>query len=178
MSKKDFLIDSLWILDYNSGICIFEENYKDWSQNGIGTDLIASFLTAILSFANETFIDAIQFIQFADHKIIFEFEKQFLFVIAVSNANVSEEKMKKTIDKIAKKFSIKYRAILNNHQLKGNTTQFDDFSKDLKKIVKREPLTKKLITSEQVERLQKKRDERRMRRREEQKRLMQNRPST
>jgi len=168
---KDFLIDGLWVLDYNSGICIFEENYRDWSTD-LSTDLISSFLTAILSFANEAFIDAIKFIQFSNHKIIFEFKKQALFVIAVSDPNISEEQIKKTIEKIANKFTKKFHQILGNGQLKGNIKQFNAFSEDLKKIVKKEPLSKKLITAEQVERLQKKREERRIRRREEQKRFL------
>ncbi len=168
---KDFLIDGLWVLDYNSGICIFEENYRDWSTD-LSTDLISSFLTAILSFANEAFIDAIQFIQFANHKIIFEFNEYALFVIAVSNSNISEEQLKATIEKVATKFIKKFHVIFKNGKLKGNIKQFDEFSEELKKIVKKEPLSKKLITTEQIERLQKKREERRMRRREEQKRLL------
>jgi len=168
---KDFLIDGLWVLDYNSGICIFEENYRDWSTD-LSTDLISSFLTAILSFANEAFIDAIQFIQFANHKIIFEFKEHALFVIAVSDSNISEEQIKATIEKVANKFIKKFHAIFENGHLKGNIKQFNEFSEELKKIVKKEPLTKKLITTEQIERLQRKREERRMRRREEQKRLL------
>lgn len=169
--KDFFLIDGLWVLEYNSGICIFEENYRDWSTD-LSTDLIASFLTAILSFANEAFIDAIQFIQFSNHKIIFEFNKHLLFVIAVSDSDISEERIKSTIEKISVKFIKKFDDILENGQLKGNIKEFNDFSEELKKIVKKEPLTKKLITIEQMERLQKKREERRIRRNEEQKRLL------
>jgi hypothetical protein len=168
---KDFLIDGLWVLDYNSGICIFEENYRDWSTD-LSTDLISSFLTAILSFANEAFIDAIQFIQFANHKIIFEFNEHALFVIAVSDSNISEVQLKVTIEKVANKFIKKFQAFFENGKLKGNIKQFNEFSEELKKIVKKEPLTKKLITNEQIERLQRKREERRIRRREEQKRFL------
>jgi hypothetical protein len=168
---KDFLIDGLWVLDYHSGICIFEENYRDWSTD-LSTDLISSFLTAILSFANEAFIDAIQFIQFANHKIIFEFNEHALFVIAVSDSHISEEQLKATIEKVANKFIKKFQDFFEKGKLKGNIKQFNEFSEDLKKIVKKEPLSKKLITTEQIERLQRKREERRMRRREEQKRFL------
>ena len=167
---KDFLIDGLWVLDYNSGICIFEENYRDWSTD-LSTDLISSFLTALLSFANEAFTDAIQFIQFANHKIIFEFHEHVLFVIAVSDPNISEDQIKITIDKVANKFIKRFHEILKNGELKGNIKQFNDFSKDLKEIVKRDPLAKKLITNEQIMKLQKRREERRIRRREEKQRL-------
>jgi len=164
------LIDGLWILD-DSGILIFEENYRDWSTD-LSTDLIASFLTAILSFANEAFIDAIKFIQFANHRIIFEFNKYALFVIAVSDSSISEEQIKTIIETISDKFTQQFHTILENRSLKGAIRQFDIFSVELEKIVNKEPLSKKLITSERVERLYKKREERRIRRYEEQKRLL------
>ena len=82
MTEETFMIESLWILDNESGICIFEENYTDITKEGTSTDLISAFLSAILSFANETFTDEIKHIQFSNHRILFEFSNSFLFVIS------------------------------------------------------------------------------------------------
>ena len=67
---NEFLIDGLWILEIESGSCLFEENYKKWSVQD--TQLISSFLTAIRSFTKEAFSEDIEFIQFKTRKIIFE----------------------------------------------------------------------------------------------------------
>ena len=93
-----FFIESLWVLENMSGICVFEENYVDFTNEGMSTDLIGSFLSALLTFADETFTDEIQHVQFANRKIIFEFSKYLLFIVAVNEkAPLSDFQIKKKI---------------------------------------------------------------------------------
>lgn len=143
-----FLIESLWVLDNVSGICVFEENYVDFTNEGMSTDLIGSFLSALLTFADETFTDEIQHVQFSNRKIIFKSSEFLLFIVAVNEkAPISDFQVKKKIDQIARMFNAKYQHIFDRdeHKWGGNISQFDSFSEDLRKIVKREPLSIKFL---------------------------------
>ena len=92
---EEFLIDGLWILEIESGSCLFEENYKKWSSHD--TQLISSFLTAIRSFTKEVFSENIEFIQFKSRKIIFEISGRILFIFAITNSDLSEVYIVKTL---------------------------------------------------------------------------------
>ena len=142
------LIESLWVLESRSGICVFEENYVDFTNEGISTDLIGSFLSALLTFADETFTDEIQHVQFSNRKIIFKFSEFLLFIVAVNEkAPISDFQVKKKIDQIARVFNAKYQHVFDrdDHKWGGNISQFEPFTEDLRKIVKREPLSIKFL---------------------------------
>jgi hypothetical protein len=141
-----FLIESVWILEKNSGICLFEENYIDFMNEGMTIDLIGSFLSALLTFADETFADEIQHVQFSNRKIIFEFSKHLLFIVAVNDkTKLSDVQIKRKIDQIAMAFNAKYLHIFARKKgWGGNINQFEPFTEDLKKIVKKEPSTTKI----------------------------------
>ena len=143
MEKKnpEFLIESLWVLENASRICIFEQNYVDFTKDGMSTDMVSSFLAAILTFADETFTDEIQFIKFSNRKMLFRFSKYLLFVIAISDKDENRSnRIKELCNNIVNQFNEKYEQIFENNQWNGNTSIFDDFSEDLKEIVKKEPL--------------------------------------
>ncbi|GAH35568.1 unnamed protein product, partial [marine sediment metagenome] len=134
-----------------SGICLFEEIYNDFTKEGISTDLITSFLSALLSFANEAFTDAIQHIQLSSRKILFELTKNVLFVAIVSaKTPVTDAEIKYTIRKIAKVFNKKFKSSFKDGSSGGKVSVFNSFSDDLRKIVKKEPLTLKFLTVEQA----------------------------
>jgi len=147
-TDETFFIESLWVLESRSGICVFEENYVDFTNEGISTDLIASFLSALLTFADETFADEIQHVQFSNRKIIFQFSQYLMFIVAVNEKTpISDFQIKKKISQISKQFSDKYQHIFaqESHKWGQNTSQFEPFSADLRKIVKREPLSIKFL---------------------------------
>ena len=146
--NDSFLIESLWVLENASGICVFEENYVDFTNEGMSTDLIGSFLSALITFAGETFTDEIQHVQFSNRKIIFKFSDYLLFIVAINdNVPLSDFQVKKKIDRIAGLFNEKYQHVFEREDQNwgGNVSQFNSFSEDLKKIVKREPLSIKIL---------------------------------
>lgn len=150
-NKAEYLIEGLWILENLSGICLFEEIYSDFTKEGISTDLITSFLSALLSFANEAFTDAVQHIQLSNRKILFELTKQVLFVVAINaKASVTDAEIKYAIRKIAKVFNKKFKSSFKDGSCGGKVSVFNSFSGDLRKIVKKEPLTLKFLTVEQA----------------------------
>lgn len=144
--KDELLIESLWILSSESGICIYEENYEDITKDGISVDLISSFISALLTFADETFTDEIKHIKFANRKIVFHFSEYFLFVIAVHDqAPASDREIKEVIIKIADEFNKKYFELFAENKWDGNIDTFKPFSNDLRKIVKKEPISEKFL---------------------------------
>lgn len=159
---NEFLIDGLWILDIDSGSCLFEENYKIWSVQD--TQLISSFLTAIRSFTREAFAEDIQFIQFTHRKIIFEISGRILFIVAVKNSVVNEEILKSSIEEIINHFNKKFHPIIFKNNIIKDYKRFQSFSEDLSQIVDREPVNIKLIAAGRIKRLYRKRNERRLRR--------------
>ncbi len=140
MNSENFLIESIWILDKSSGLCIFEEIYEDFIKKGLDSDLIASFLSAILNFAGETFTEEIQFIKFTNRKILFEFSERTLFVIAIDDRDETPDYcIKEIIKEIVEKFNDKYESFLKDDWL-GNTALFSSFTEDLRVIIKRKPI--------------------------------------
>ncbi|MHA1688749.1 MAG: hypothetical protein ACTSUN_05350, partial [Promethearchaeota archaeon] len=88
MSKingENLFIECLWILDSHSGICIFEQNYVDLTKDNVSVDIISSFFSAILSIAQESFVDQIQYIKFSKRKVFFKFHEDLLFIISVKD---------------------------------------------------------------------------------------------
>ena len=144
--KLEFLIDGLWILENSSRICIFEENYVDFIKEGKPTDIVSSFLAALLTFADETFIDEIQFIKFSNRKILFKFSQYLLFVFAINDKDINKDYQVKAIcNIIINRFNEKFAYIFENDNWNGNVSIFESFSEDLREIVDREPLKIKIF---------------------------------
>ena len=144
--KLEFLIDGLWILESSSRLCIFEENYVDFIKEGKSTDIVSSFLAALLTFADETFIDEIQFIKFSKRKILFKFSDYLLFVFAINDKDINKDHQIKAIcNIIINQFNEKYAYIFENDNWNGNISMFETFSEDLREIVDREPLKIKIF---------------------------------
>lgn len=141
-------IDSIWILEIESGIVIYEEIYKDITKYGISTDLILNFLSALVNFAGEVFVDELKHIKLSNHKIFFNFLKHIIVVISITDKiSIEETKLSVLIDRIGKKFESKYEHLYNNEFWYVNIEVFNSFSKDLREFIKREPEPIKIVHS-------------------------------
>ena len=144
--KLEFLLDGLWILESSSRLCIFEENYVDFIKEGKPTDIVSSFLAALLTFADEAFTDEIQFIKFSNRKILFMFSQYLLFVFAINDKDTNKEyQIKDFCNRIISRFNEKFVYIFENNTWNGNVSIFENFSEDLREIVNREPLKIKIL---------------------------------
>jgi len=144
---EDF-IDSIWILEIESGIVIYEEIYKDITKHGISTDMILNFLSALVSFADEVFADELKHIKLSNHKIFFNFLKHIMLVISITDKiSVEEMKLSVLIDRIGKKFESKFEHLYNQEFWYVNIDVFNSFSKDLREIINREPEPIKIVHS-------------------------------
>ncbi|MHA1725826.1 MAG: hypothetical protein ACTSYC_05020 [Promethearchaeota archaeon] len=152
MSKingENLFIECLWILDSHSGICIFEQNYVDLTKDNVSVDIISSFFSAILSIAQESFVDQIQYIKFSKRKVFFKFHEDLLFIISVKDTPPFHDLwVQKTIQQIAEKFVAKYSPQIMNFE--GNISEFNGFSKDLEEIVNEKPLPLRILQVEQL----------------------------
>ena len=144
--KLEFLIESLWILENSSRLCIFEQNYVDFIKEGKSTEIVSSFLAALLTFANEIFTDEIQFIKFSNRKILFKFTPHLLFVFAINDKDTNKDyQIREICNRIVKRFNDKYGYIFENNNWNGNISMFDNFSEDLREMINREPLKIKIF---------------------------------
>jgi hypothetical protein len=146
MTPPEFYIDAIWVLNH-AGILLFEETYTaDITREGTATDLITAFLSAILTFAGEAFVDQIEHIQFSSRKIIFKFSDYVLFVIAADEHSAKDKQIRKLIIEIADKFGKKFNSYFEKSQFfDGKVSRFESFSEDLKDIVQKEPLSVKFL---------------------------------
>jgi len=141
-------IDSIWILENESGIVIYEEIYKDITKDGISTDLILNFLSALVNFAGEVFTDELKHIKLSNHKIFFNFLKHIMLVISITDKiSIEETKLSVLIDKIGKKFESKFEHLYHNEFWYVNIEVFNSFSKDLREFINREPEPIKIVHS-------------------------------
>lgn len=151
MPKKQMIedfVDSVWISEIESGIVIYEAIYTDITKSGISTDMILNFLSALVSFADEVFVDEIKHIKLSNHKIFFDFLKHIMLVISISdNILVEEPKIKVLIERIGKKFDLKFQNLYDHELWYANTEIFNSFSKDLREIINKEPKPIKIINS-------------------------------
>ncbi|TFG16300.1 MAG: hypothetical protein EU531_06915 [Promethearchaeota archaeon] len=144
---EDF-IDGIWILEIESGIVIYEEIYNDITKHGISTDMVLNFLSALVSFAGEVFVDELKHIKLSNHKIFFSFLKHIMLVISITDKiSIKETKLSVLIDEIGKKFELKFANLYNKEFWYVNIEVFNSFSKDLREIIKREPEPIKIVHS-------------------------------
>ncbi|TFG02078.1 MAG: hypothetical protein EU542_05750 [Promethearchaeota archaeon] len=144
---EDF-IDSIWISEIESGIVIYEAIYTDITKSGISTDMILNFLSALVSFVDEVFVDEIKHIKLSNHKIFFNFLKHIMLVISISDKNfVDDRKINFLIERIGKKFDLKFGNLYSQELWYVNIEKFNSFSKDLREILYKEPKPIKIVHS-------------------------------
>jgi len=110
--------------------------------------LILNFLSALVSFANEVFVDEIKHIKLSNHKIFFNFLKHIMLVISITDKiSLKERKISVIIERIGKKFESKYENLYNQELWYADLDVFNSFSKDLREIIKKEPESIKIVHS-------------------------------
>jgi len=144
---EDF-IDSVWILEIETGIVIYEEIYNDITKYGISTDMILNFLSALVNFAGEVFADELKYIKLSNHKIFFTFLEHIMLVISITDKiSFEETKISGLIDRIGKKFELRFENLYNQELWYANIAVFNSFSKDLREIINKEPEPIKIVHS-------------------------------
>ena len=129
------LIESLWVLERNSGICLFEENFEKDATNGISIDLICGFLSAISVIAVEAFEEDIKYIELSRRKLFFKNTANFVFITSIRNQKrLNHQKVKNLMDQISNEFMERFD--INFKRWDRNVYHFQPFSENLKLILK------------------------------------------
>lgn len=131
---QNILIESFWVLERTSGICLFEENLEKDATNGISIDLICGFLSAISVIAVEAFEEDIKYIELSRRKLFFKNTDNFVFITSIKNQKrLNHQKVKNLIDQISNEFIAKFD--INFERWDRNVYHFQPFSEDLKSIL-------------------------------------------
>ncbi|MHA1821459.1 MAG: hypothetical protein ACTSU2_01855 [Promethearchaeota archaeon] len=136
---------NVWIIEKDSGICIFEQNFKELKVN---SDLISGFLVAMLNFGKEIADNDIKSINFQELKIFYSIQNKFLLIIAVKE-DTDPKDVDDFLQLISEKFDKEYVPKLEKWD--GNTDiflPFGDYIESLtdKKALKIEILKNKILS--------------------------------
>ena len=136
--KFNKLIESIWILDKKSGICLFEENLSISESNvDISADLASAFISAISTFVDETFSDGIQNIEFQKRKLFFRFTDKLLFVFIFSKSvKITIREQNKIMKEIMNDFYSRFGDKLEQGDFMNQVSDYKIFSENLKEIVR------------------------------------------
>lgn len=130
--SKECPIDACWIIERNTGICLFESDRKNVKSEEISVDLLCGFIFAISKFTSEVFLDTIRHLEMGKRNLIFEFSESLIFILAVKKKQISKEKLEAMVKKLSKTFVAKYKDRLKHWN--GEVKQFEDFSKNLNDV--------------------------------------------
>lgn len=132
--RENRFFENLWIIERNSGICIFNKNIKCLKKKHLSIDLICGFLSAISMLASEAFAEDIKYIKLSNSKLYFKYTTNFLFVLSIQNENrFNSHKIKTLINDISDLFVFYYDKDFESWD--RDIRQFKAFSKYLANIV-------------------------------------------
>ncbi len=137
-------LSNLWIIEKNSGICIFEQSYMEVNMN---SDLISGFLVAMLNFGKELANKDLQSIQFNDLKISFKEQEKYIIAIAITD-NANSRDVESFMELIIKEFAEKYEDKLDNFH--GQVDVFNDFGIFVENLVNKKALGMILLKSKVI----------------------------
>lgn len=127
------MFHNLYIID--SGVCLYSYDFKE--NITIDEQLLSGFLSAIGSFALETFQSGLQTIKILDgQKLIFYPEKtQKLTFCAIANERDNDYFLENLLAKIAQKFVLDMKDILNS-QSRNALDDYKTFDSTLPELLK------------------------------------------
>jgi hypothetical protein len=121
-------VHSLWILERQTGICLFEQTFEG-SSGKVDADLIGGFLSAISKFCEELVGEEIRLIETPSMRILYHGAEKFIVVLLLENTVIVPvaETMLKEISLL---FTQKYATYLETGQL-ANVAVFNDFAAEI-----------------------------------------------
>lgn len=113
MIKRDFMVNQIWIIEKQSGICIFNKKFSENSPD-LNPDIVSGLFTAMNVILSQSFSGDLQEIILSNQKLYFKFTEELLFIIHLNKRTLmSDYKIKKIFRKIIDEFYAKF-----NHKMK------------------------------------------------------------
>lgn len=141
MTEPAKWLSNLWIIEKESGVCIFEQGFMEITTD---PDLISGFLIAMLNFGKELNDNEIQAIQFDNLKIHFKSGDKYIMAIAVTGT-ASIIDVDNFLDLMTKEFEDKYSNKLIEWD--NNISDFTEFGTYIEQIVNKKALSIELLKS-------------------------------
>ena len=121
-------IENVWIIDGNSGICIY-----DWctesKEKTIDEQLVSGLLLAFRSFSSEAGLVDISAIEGIDKKLAYQTDDQFI-IAAICHAKDYEPLVNSTLQGLLSDFRKKYKTLIDDDST-TDVSPFRTFNEDL-----------------------------------------------
>ena len=131
---SDGLIN-LWLMDQSSGICFFEQEFKDLPVD-IDPCLFGGFFTALLTFSKHIANEKLRYIQLETIRFYFHPTSKVLYVLATSS-DVKIIHVVGFLKEIHSRFKSKYQNIIDSEEF-NEVRLFRNFASDVEKVTGKE----------------------------------------
>jgi len=121
-------IENIWIIDSNSGICIFDW-YTKSKEKTIDEQLVSGLLLAFRSFSSEAGLVDISAIEGLNKKLAYKSDERFI-VAAICHLNDYEPLVNKTILGLLEDFRKKYKDLIDDDAT-TDVSPFRTFAEDI-----------------------------------------------
>ena len=121
-------IENIWIIDSNSGICIFDW-YTESKEKTIDEQLVSGLLLAFRSFSSEAGLVDISAIEGLDKKLAYKSDERFI-IAAICHLNDFEPLVNKTLLGFLSDFRKKYKDLIDDDAT-TDVSPFRTFSEDI-----------------------------------------------
>lgn len=129
---KDIL--NLMIIDRESGICIFEQDFEDLPSDA-DPELVGGFFTALMCFSNRIADQQIKFIQLEKIRFYFHTGDKLVLISATRNS-VSLDYIKQFLEDIHEKFVDQFQDVISKGKI-NESRLFRSFAVDIETEVGR-----------------------------------------
>ncbi len=128
-------IFKFWIIHTPSGICIFDQTFRDLPVN-IDAGLTAGYLFAITTLFQEITQQDIHFLQLEELRFVYGISQHFMMVMLTHN-NISTHDAQIMLRDLKTKFTQKYESTILKSQF-NEVSQFHDFARVVEQAFNRE----------------------------------------
>ncbi|MHA1734158.1 MAG: hypothetical protein ACTSU5_19645 [Promethearchaeota archaeon] len=128
------LLNNLWIIHQESGVCVFNEKFRDGAID-YDADMFSGFISAIITFSKEITAGKFQVknISLGPLKISYR-QAPYILISLCVDETTSKEEVERVIGEIADRFLEKYGDRLEPGKFNFDTLQFQDFSYELRDL--------------------------------------------
>jgi len=121
-------IENIWIIDSNSGICIYDW-CTEFKEKTIDEQLVSGLLLAFRSFSSEAGLVDISAIEGIDRKLAYQADDRFI-IASICHSNDYEPLVNKTLQGLLADFRKKYKHLIDEDST-TDVSPFRTFHEDL-----------------------------------------------
>lgn len=121
-------IENIWIIDSNSGICIYDW-CTEFKEKTIDEQLVSGLLLAFRSFSSEAGLVDISAIEGIDRKLAYQADDRFI-IASICHSNDYEPLVNKTLQGLLADFRKKYKDLIDEDST-TDVSPFRTFHEDL-----------------------------------------------